>query len=112
MARGDSAMSAENTTYEIQACSTGPWQTLGIFSDASDAIAEAVRLRRSNLYMGIRVTEEAYMQAAGTFASRIVYRYSREPQLSPVAVAPSATSPAALRVGLRHRASVWRRSSP
>lgn len=82
---GDSAMYAENSIYEIHVCSKGQWKTLGTFDEASKAIAEAVRLRRSRRYVGIRVTEETFRQTAGSFASRVVYRYALETGHRPTA---------------------------
>jgi hypothetical protein len=79
-------MYAENTIYEIHVCSKNQWKTLGTFDEASEAIAEAVRLRRSHRYVGIRVTEETYRQATGSFASRVVYRYALETGHRPTAV--------------------------
>jgi hypothetical protein len=79
-------MYAENTIYEIDVCSKGEWKTLSTFGEAGEAIAEAVRLRRSYRYAGIRVTEETFQQA-GNFVSRVVYRYALETGYPSTAVA-------------------------
>jgi hypothetical protein len=71
-------MPANGTIFEIHACAKGRWRTLGTFDDANRAIAEAVRLRRTLKYSGIRVTAENYQNNSGEFASRVVYRYSHE----------------------------------
>lgn len=71
-------MPASETIFEIHACAKGRWRTLGAFEDANEAIAEAVRLRRTLKYSGIRVTAESYRNSSGQFASRVVYRYSHE----------------------------------
>ena len=70
-------MYAENTSYEVHACFQGQWKTLGEFADANEAVAEAVRLRRSRRYVGIRVTE-AFHDAVNKFADRVIYRYTAE----------------------------------
>lgn len=74
------------TIFEIHACAKGHWRTLGTFEDANEAIAEAVRLRRTLKYSGIRVTAESYQDSSGKFARRVVYRYSHETR-SPAAAA-------------------------
>lgn len=71
-------MPASETIFEIHACSKGHWRMLGTFEDANDAIAEAIRLRRTLKYSGIRVTAESYQDSSGKFARRVVYRYSHE----------------------------------
>lgn len=85
-------MYAENNIYEIHACSRGQWKTLGKFNDGNEAIAEAVRMRRSHEYVGIRVTEESFQDTVGKFASRVVYDYSLEPHRRPVMVMPPAVT--------------------
>lgn len=70
-------MYAENSTYELHACLQGQWKTLGTFDDANQAVAEAMRLRRSRCYVGIRVTE-AFHDAVNKFAARVIYRYTAE----------------------------------
>ncbi len=88
-------MPAGETIFEIHACAKGHWRTLGTFEDANDAIAEAMRLRRTLKYSGIRVTAESYQDSSGKFARRVVYRYSHETR-PPAAVAdwhPAAAGP-------------------
>jgi len=70
-------MYAENSTYELHARLQGQWKTLGTFDDANQAVAEAVRLRRSRCYVGIRVTE-AFHDAVDKLAARVIYRYTAE----------------------------------
>lgn len=89
-------MPASETIFEIHACAKGRWRTLGTFEDANQAIAEAVRLRRTLKYSGIRVTAEHYQNASGQFASRVLYRYShktREPGEAAFAWRPAASAP-------------------
>lgn len=88
-------MPGGETIFEIHACAKGQWRTLGTFEDANDAIAEAVRLRRTLKYSGIRVTAEIYQDSSGKFARRVVYRYSHATR-PPAAAAdwrPAAAGP-------------------
>lgn len=71
-------MPANETFFELRIRAKGQWRTLGTFDDANAAIAEAIRLRRTLKYSGIRVTEESYQNNSGKFASRVVYRYSHK----------------------------------
>jgi hypothetical protein len=71
-------MPANDTIFELRVRAKGQWRTLGTFDDANVAIAEAIRLRRTLKYSGIRVTEESYQNNSGKFASRVVYRYSHQ----------------------------------
>jgi hypothetical protein len=88
-------MPASETIFEIHACAKGHWRTLGTFEDANDAIAEAVRLRRTLKYSGIRVTAESYQNSSGKFASRVVYRYSHKtrPPVAPAGWRTAASGP-------------------
>lgn len=74
---GDLAMYAETTIYEVHARSKGQWRTLGTYDDANAAVAEAVRLRHSHHYLGIRVTE-ALHDTVDAFSDRVIYRYTVE----------------------------------
>jgi len=82
-------MYAENTSYEVHACFQGQWKTLGEFADANEAVAEAVRLRRSRRYVGIRVTE-AFHDAVNKFADRVIYRYTAERRAAPPTISETS----------------------
>lgn len=77
MAKGY-AMYAGTAIYEIHTCpAQGRWQIITTFDDPNMAVAEAVRLRRSQCYIGIRVTE-VFHDTVDKFAARVIYRYTAD----------------------------------
>lgn len=68
-------MYAGTMIYEIHACARGQWHTVATFNDPNAAVAEAVRLRTTRRYAGIRVIE-AFHDAVDKSAARMVYRYT------------------------------------
>lgn len=68
-------MYATTVIYEIHACAQDQWHSVATFNDPNAAVAEAVRLRTSRRYRGIRVIE-AFHEAADKIAGRVLYRYT------------------------------------
>lgn len=104
---GGTAMYAQEMIYEIHACLKGQWNAVGIFTDPNQAVAEAVRLRHSHRYAGIRVTE-VFQDAVDRLTARVIYRYTTEKRHRPEAPAisqpatvdsPARTTPAHASIG-------------
>lgn len=71
-------MYAGPAIYEIQACpAQGQWQIVTTFDDPNAAVAEAMRLRGSQRYIGIRVAEVFY-DTVDKFVARMIYRYTAD----------------------------------
>jgi hypothetical protein len=96
-------MYAGTAIYEIHACSAqGQWQIAATFDDPNAAVAEAVRLRGSQRYIGIRVTE-VFHDAVDEFATRVIYRYTTDRDRHGV----TATQPEAMVAGSRFPKQVF-----
>lgn len=67
-------MYAETVIYEIHVRAQRQWRTVATFNDPNAAVAQAVQLRGSRRYAGIRVTEAH--DATDKSAARVVYRYT------------------------------------
>lgn len=71
-------MYAGPAIYEIQACpAQGQWQIVTTFDDPNAAVAEAMRLRGSQRYIGIRVAE-VFHDTVDKFVTRMIYRYTAD----------------------------------
>jgi hypothetical protein len=86
-------MYAQEIVYEIHACLKGQWNAIGIFHDPNKAFAEAVKLRHSHQYAGIRVTE-VFQDAVDRLTARVIYRYTAEKDHR--SVAPTISQPATI----------------
>ena len=74
--------------YEIHARAQGQWHTVATLNDPNAAVAEAMRLRTSRRYAGIRVIE-VFPDAVDKSAARMVYRYTaKEPNAATIDAPP------------------------
>lgn len=83
---------SSGTLYEVHGCAKGQWRTIRTCGDAESAIAEAVRLRSTRRFSGIRVTEERYQNSSGQFVTRVVYRYAHRTRTPADYAQPSLSS--------------------
>ncbi len=93
-------MYAGTVIYEIHVRAQRQWRTVATSNDPNAAVAQAVQLRGSRRYAGIRVTE-AFHDAADKSTARAIYRYT--------AAEPSA---AALDAPSQDRSATTEPSSP